>query len=112
MTTTLSHSRPGEVIDVNPLGSRLAQAKTSTLVRTDNVEVVRILMRAGREIPEHEAPGEIILQCLEGEFVMRVVDRTIRLSAGEMVWLPPEETHIVGCLEDGSFLLTIMLNRS
>jgi quercetin dioxygenase-like cupin family protein len=109
---TLTQTRPGDVIDVRPLGTRLAQSKTRTLVRTENVEIVRILMRAGREIPEHEAPGEIIVQCLEGKFVVGALGKTIRLSPGELTWLSPEEPHTVGCLEDGSFLLTILLNRS
>lgn len=107
----IHHAQPGEVVDVRPLGAALAEAKTSTLLKTDNVEVVRVVMPAGKEISEHEAPGEIVVQCLEGKIVFTAQGKATELESGRLMYLAAEEPHSVRCLEDASFLLTILLNR-
>ena len=33
--------------------------RTATLVQTDALKVVRLVVPAGKEIPTHQAPGEI-----------------------------------------------------
>ena len=50
---TISHAKPGELVDVRPLGSALASAQTKTLVRAEQVEVIRLVVPAGKEIEEH-----------------------------------------------------------
>jgi quercetin dioxygenase-like cupin family protein len=105
------HAQPGEVIDLRPLGSALADTKTTTLFKTKNVEAVRLVMQAGKEISEHEAPGEIIVQCLEGKVACTAMGKTTELEAGHLMYLAAEEPHSVKCIEDASFLLTILLNR-
>jgi len=66
-------------------------------------------MPAGKEISEHEAPGEIIVQCLEGKIAFTARGKTQELNAGQMLYLDAEETHSVKCIVDASFLLTILL---
>ena len=107
----IPHARPGEVVDVRPFGSALADSKTSTLFKTEDIEVVRIVMSAGKEISEHEAPGEIIVQCLEGRIAFTTMGKAKELAAGQLLHLAAEEPHSVKCFEDASFLLTILLNR-
>ncbi len=107
----IHHAKPGEVIDVRPLGSALATTKTSTLLKTEHVEVIRIVMHTGKVIPEHEAPGEMIVQCLEGRIAFTASEKTEELGAGQMLYLAAEEPHAVSCLEDASFLVTILSNR-
>lgn len=62
----------GKVIDIRPLGDDVAQAKTTTLLKTNQLEIVRLMMPTGKEIVTHTAPGEMTVQCLEGrvEFVI------------------------------------------
>jgi quercetin dioxygenase-like cupin family protein len=106
----IPHSNPGEVIDVRPLGSSLATAKTATLLKTGKIEVVRLVMTAGKEIAEHKAPGEITVQCLEGRITFTALGQTHELTAGQLLYLPAKEPHSVKCIEDASFLLTILLH--
>ena len=105
----LPHARPSEILDVRPLGSALATTKTRTLFKTGSVELVRIVMTADKEISEHEAPGEIIVQCVEGKITFTARGKTQELEAGQLLYLNAEEPHSVKCLKDGSFLLTILL---
>jgi quercetin dioxygenase-like cupin family protein len=106
----IPHSNPGEVIDVRPLGSSLATAKTTTLLKTGKIEVLRLVMTTGKEITEHKAPGEITVQCLEGRITFTALGQTHELTAGQLLYLPAREPHSVKCIEDASFLLTILLH--
>lgn len=105
----IPHAQPGEVIDVRPLGAALANSRTTTLIKTERLEVVRLVMATGKEIAEHKAPGEITVQCLEGKIAFTSLGKTTELSAGEMLYLPPQEPHSVRCIDDASLLLTILL---
>ena len=106
----ISHAQPGEVIDVRPLGSALATAKTATLFKTDRIEIVRLVMTAGKEIAEHKAPGQITVHCLEGKIAFTALGQTRELAAGQLLYLGAGEPHSVRCVEDTSFLLTILLH--
>lgn len=105
----IPHANPGDVIDVRPLGPELASSKTHTLVKTDKFEVVRLVMAAGKKIDEHKAPGEITVLCLEGKIAFTALGNTQELAAGQMLYLAAGELHSVRCIEDASFLLTILL---
>ena len=105
----IPHANPGEVIDVRPLGAALTTTKTNTLLKTERIEVVRLVMAAGKEITQHKAPGEITVHCLEGRIAFTALGKTQELTAGEFLYLSPGEPHSVKCVEDASFLLTILL---
>ena len=105
----IPHAQPGEVIDVRPLGSALATAKTSTLFKTEKIEIIRLVMAAGKLLSEHKARGEITVHCLEGKLAFTAFGQTHELTAGQLLYLPAGEPHSVQCLEDASFLLTILL---
>lgn len=104
----IPHAQSGEVIDVRPLGAGLATAKTSTLLKTDKIEIIRLVMAAGKVLAQHKAPGEITVHCLEGKIAFTALGQTHELTASQLVHLPAGEPHSVQCLEDASFLLTIL----
>ena len=66
------HASPGEIIDLRPLGDSFAEAATATLVKAENLEVIRLILPAGKEIPSHAVAGPITVQCLEGRVAFRV----------------------------------------
>lgn len=106
----IPHAAQGDVVDVRPLGAALASAKTTTLLKTGKIEVVRLVMTAGKEIAEHKAPGEITVHCLEGKVSFTALGKTHDLTAGQLIYLGAGVPHAVKCIEDTSFLLTILLN--
>ncbi|RUL89680.1 cupin domain-containing protein [Tautonia sociabilis] len=107
----IPHAAPGEVIDLRPLGTSLTTERTKTLFKTQAIEVVRLVMAAGKEIAEHRAPGEITVHCLEGEIALTVLGTTRVLQAGQMLYLNAGEPHSVRSISDSSILLTIVLSR-
>jgi quercetin dioxygenase-like cupin family protein len=98
-------------VEVRPLGSSLASAQTQTLVRAEQVEVIRLVVPAGKEIDEHKAKGEIVVQCLEGSVAFTAFGKAQNLEAGKLLYLPTGEPHSVKGIEDASLLLTILLPK-
>ena len=62
----IPHAKSGEVIDLRPVGEAQAPPLTSTLVKTDRLEIIRLAVPAGKELPRHQVAGEITVQCIEG----------------------------------------------
>lgn len=107
----IPHAKPGEIVDVRPLGSVLASAQTKTLVRAEQVEVIRLVVAAGKEIAEHKAKGDIVVQCLEGRVYFTAFGKTQNLEAGKLLYLPMGEPHTVKGIENASLLLTVLLPK-
>jgi quercetin dioxygenase-like cupin family protein len=107
----IPHAKPDEVVDVRPLGSALASAQTKTLVRAEQVEVIRLVVPAGKVIEEHKAKGEIVVHCLEGRVAFTAFGKTQNLEAGKLLYLPTGEPHTVKGIEDASLLLTVLLPK-
>lgn len=108
----IPHAMPGEVIDVRPLESELAASKTHTLFKAEKIEVIRLVMAEGKVLSEHKAPGEITVHCLEGKIAFTTMGQTHELTAGQMIYLKAGEPHSVQCLEEASFLLTLVRSGS
>ena len=81
------HPAPGELIDIRPLGDRLTDSASIALARTDDLEVMRVIMLKGKSIPTHSIPGELTLQCIEGTVEVQALGRTLPLQAGRMIYL-------------------------
>jgi quercetin dioxygenase-like cupin family protein len=75
------------------------------------VEVVRLVVRAGQEIPHHTSKGEILVYCLEGRVAFTALGKTRVLEAGKLLVLPAGEPHAFQGIEDASLLLTILVPR-
>lgn len=105
----IPHATPGQLIDIRPLGPALPNTVTTTLVKTAQLEVLRLVVPAGKEIPPHQVTGEITVQCLEGRIAFTALGQTLELQAGQMCYLSGGKEHSVKGLEDASVLVTILL---
>lgn len=132
----LEHARPAQAVDVRPLGSAaLAQAKSTALFKSEQLEVARIVLLKGQTLPSHQVPGESTLHCIEGAVDVQssiasadeqfascrggcnaviwprpVPSTTTRLQAGELMYLPGDVPHALTAVEDTSVLVTIVLS--
>ena len=105
----IPHAKPGEVVDVRPLGAALSAANTWTIVKTETLEVIRIVLPAGKQLPPHKVPGEITVHCLEGRVEFRVGELKRELTAGEFLYLEGGSEHALRAREGSSLLVTILL---
>ena len=105
----ISHARPGEPIDVQPFGSRLPGEKTAALFKTEELEVIRLVLLAGKSLPPHRVQGEITIHCIEGQLSVTAEGESQSLNAGEMLFLAANVLHGVEAKQDASALVTIVL---
>lgn len=106
----LEHARALDVIDISPLDDQLPRAVTTSLIKTPALQLMRMVLRAGTDVPPHSVSGAITVQCLEGEATVTTPSRDCHLAAGRLVVLEGGEPHAVRALTDASLLVTILLH--
>jgi quercetin dioxygenase-like cupin family protein len=106
----LSHAVPGQIFDVRPLGADLQHASSVAVFKSEQLEVLRVVLLAGRCFPEHQVAGEITVQCLEGVIEVTALGRVQQLRAGDMLFLVGRQAHALVALEDASALMTLCLS--
>ena len=105
----IASAASGEIVDVGPLGDALAGSRTTALVNAASLKVTRLVVPAGKDIPEHAATGDITVQCLEGVVDFAAGGRTQRLAAGKLLYLAACTPHALRGVEDASVLVTMVL---
>lgn len=107
----IHHADPAEVISLQPLGEKIADTKTHTLFKTAAMEAIRLVLPAGKILPEHKAPGELIVQCLEGHVQFTAGGTPHTMKTGDMLYLAESEPHAVEATEDSTVLVTIVFTN-
>ena len=107
----IEHARPGEAINVQPLGARLRSERTVALFKSEDLELMRLVLPAGKSLPPHKVSGEITVQCIEGRIDVTVDGKSHVLCAGQLLYLAGDVLHGVVALEDASALVTVALRR-
>lgn len=105
----IPHASSGQVIDVRPLGGLLPGIRTHAIFKSQDLEVIRLVLKAGESFPAHKVPGEITVHCVEGSMNVGCNGSVTRLNAGEMLYLEGNIEHAVDAVEDASALVTIVL---
>ncbi len=105
----IPHASSGHLIDVRPLGSRLPTERSTALFKSEQLEVMRLVLPAGKSLPPHSVPGEITVQCIEGRIDVTIDGQSRPLEAGQMLFLSPGVMHGVVAVQDSSALVTIVL---
>jgi quercetin dioxygenase-like cupin family protein len=103
------HAQFGQVVSVLPLGEALASAKTTAILKAEQLEVVRVVLLAGKEMREHSTPGEITVQGIEGRIEFKTSAGVQVLGPGDFMLLARGEPHSLRALSDASALVTIRL---
>ena len=102
---------PGQVIQVGPLGSELETDQLVRLIRTNDLEVLQLMVPAGRTVPTHLFPGEIIVHCLQGRVSLMSLGEGYPLGAGQLLHYSSYEPFSVRGIEDSSLLITVALPK-
>ncbi|TVP53968.1 MAG: cupin [Halomonadaceae bacterium] len=104
----LHHATPGEIVSVRPLGEELHEAINVTLLRSENLQVFRVVLLKGQEFSDHAMPGETTVQCIEGLVDFRIGEDDVQqLAAGDLLYLNGGQPHALKALENASVLVTI-----
>jgi quercetin dioxygenase-like cupin family protein len=105
----LHHASSGEIVSVFPLGDKLLESPSTALLKAHQLEVMHLVIPAGKSKPEHQVQGEFTLYCLEGAVELRAYGKTQTLHAGELVYLEGEVPYALHAVENSSLLMTVVL---
>ncbi|MET0267869.1 MAG: cupin domain-containing protein [Duganella sp.] len=105
----LEHATSGQVINLIRAAEDPARFAAIALAKTEQIELIRMVLPAGKEMPEHHVRGEITFQCLAGEIAFITGERSVTLQAGELLFLEGGAPHAVRALTDAVALVTIVL---
>ena len=105
------HASSGELIDLRPLGAPLDDSQSTTLLRDEQLKVMRLVMPAGKELHDHAVEGPITMQCLEGEIEVTAHGSSKTMRAGDLMYLGSKVPHSLRATEDASILVTIVVER-
>lgn len=108
----LQHLPSGAKTSLHPLGAELANARTAALLKSQQLEVVRVVLQQGKSMREHKAPGEITVQCLEGRLVFSTPHAQHEMQAGDFLHLEAGVPHALEALTDTSALVTMVVHPS
>lgn len=75
---------------------------------TKHLRKTVVALAAGRELGEHDSPGEATVQVLSGRLLLVAGENSWKGSAGDLIIVPPQR-HSVEALEDVAFLLTVSM---
>ncbi|TYP95402.1 hypothetical protein LX73_0703 [Fodinibius salinus] len=103
---------PGEVVNLYSLDEDMPEDTTLALMKTSDMEVIRMVLPKDKEITEHSVDGEISVQCLEGTTAFDVGEQTHILSEGDWLYLGRKQRHSLRVLEDSVLLVTILFIRN
>ena len=103
----IPHARSGQPVSVHSDTSSSPQ--TTTLIKTECIEVLRVVMSKGKQLARHKVPGEITLQCITGSATLHRGDCECELSPGILTYLSGGQEHSLTANADSTLLLTIIL---
>jgi quercetin dioxygenase-like cupin family protein len=95
-----------EVIDVRTAAVSASGGPSALLAKATTLEVRRLTLAKGREIPTHHARGEITVHCLDGRIAFTSNGTTRELGPGQLLVLAAGEPHSLVGLDDSCVLVT------
>lgn len=102
------HPASGELIDIRPLDDKLTESASIALVRTEDFEVMRLVLPKGKSIPEHSVEGELTLQCLEGTVELQAQGKKQQLQPGQLIYLQGKTPYAINAVDNASVLMTML----
>ncbi|MDN3922804.1 cupin [Roseateles violae] len=107
----IPHANHGQLIDLKPLSESGGEGQSTSLIKTDQLQLLHIVLRQGQQLHEHKVAGELSIQCLAGRVRLDLPGRQIPLSAGQLTLLHGGEPHALVAELDSSLLLTLALQH-
>ena len=107
----LPHAKPLDVINVAPLGPELHGTVSTSLIKTDRIQLLHLVLAPRQDQPEHHVDDECTIHCLEGDVEVVMPGGTRRLGPGNVVLLPAGQKHALRARAESAVLVTLLLRR-
>jgi quercetin dioxygenase-like cupin family protein len=106
----LAHASPLDIVSVTPLGDKLHEAQSTSLIKTDRIQLLHLVLPAHKDRPIHHVDDECTLHCLEGVVEVVLGTGTKQLRAGNVIVLPARQRFALRARTDCAVLMTLLLD--
>lgn len=106
----ISHLSSGEIASLLPLGEKLEETPTTAFFKDERLEVMRIVLPAGKRMPAHAVAGSSTVQCIEGEVNLEMGNTHKVIRVGDLLYLAAGVQHELVAVKNSSLLVTIALS--
>ncbi len=107
----LPHAQLLDVINVAPLGDKLRDSVSTSLIKTDEIQLLHMVLAAHQDQPFHHVDHACTIHCLEGDVEVVMGVGTKRLRANNVIVLPAKQEHALRARTDCALLVTLLLDR-
>lgn len=105
----LPHAQLLDVIKVGPFGEELNGQVSTSLIKTEQIQLLHMVLSEHQDQPQHHVDHECTIHCLEGTVEVVMGSGTRRLRAGELVVLPAKQQHALRARAQSAVLVTLFL---
>lgn len=81
--------------------------RQTSLIHRGPLRLLLFTLEKGSHLPEHRAPGHVVIQCLRGDLTIDAGGSRHRLGTGEAVVMEPDVAHDVEALAESEMLLIV-----
>lgn len=106
------HINSGEVINLETLKGNMNVDASYALVKTEDMEVIRMALPKGKTIDEHSVEGEISVQCLKGDIFFMIEGKGVELKSGDWLYLEKKQAFSYSVKNDTILLVTILFTKN
>jgi quercetin dioxygenase-like cupin family protein len=107
----LPHAQPLDVINVAPLGDQLPGTVSTSLIKTDRLQLLHLVLAPHQDHPQHHVDDECTIHCLEGEVEVVMGAGVRKLRPGNMIVLPAKQQHALRARTESAVLVTLLLRN-
>ena len=107
----IQHAVSGERVSVLPPANAPGERQSVALFKTNELEVMRVVLPKGKSMPAHKVAGDITVQCLEGSIRFNSDGQDQLLAAGDMLYLAGGVVHSLTGVDDACALVHIVLRK-
>ena len=105
------HVESSEVINLETMKGDMNVDASYALVKSNDMEVIRMALPRGKEITEHSVEGEMSVLCLKGDIRFRVEGVVRNLGEEDWMYLQKQQTFSYTVKEDTILLVTILFTN-
>lgn len=97
---------------VQPIAATEETSRKIRLVKTPQVEILQLIVPAGRDVPTHQAQGDVVVHCLEGRVAMIALGQSYELKSGQLLHLSLDDQFSIRGIENASVLVTLIAAKT
>lgn len=109
----LPHAAPLEIIDLSHLDEKLPTSMSTSLIKTDKLQLMHLVMQSGQQQPLHHIAGECTVHCLQGQVDLVFPGGSRTLKPRQLVAIPAQHDHFLRAGEQqAAVLVTLLLHQT